>query len=202
MARLGPPRDAGGAPPGTANFALVHVAAGRHHSSDVIGVLADVNRSGKCIVGQCSLLTAQRPADIRNYAAVEATPLALAALLGLLAIASIAHVLLTSIRRRRREFAVLMSLGFTRRQVSASVAWQAVTLAVVTLAIGLPLGVVAGRWTWIVFSTHLNAVSSVHVPLTPALLMIPSAVMIAILLAVGPAWSTHRLHPAALLRTE
>jgi ABC-type lipoprotein release transport system permease subunit len=202
VARLGPPLDAGGARPGTANFALVHVAVGGHHSSDVSALLADVNRSGKCLVGQCALLTAQRPADIRDYAAVEAAPLALAALLGLLAIASIGHVLVTSISRRRRELAVLMSLGFTRRQVSAAVAWQAVTLAVVTLAIGLPLGAVAGRWIWIAFSTHLNAVPSVHVPLTPVFLMIPSALVIAILLAVGPAWSTHRLHPAALLRTE
>ena len=202
VARLGPPRDAGGAPPGSANFALVHVAPGKNHGSEVNTVVADVNRSAKCIVGQCSLLTAQRPADIRNYAAIEATPLALAALLGLLAIASIAHVLLTSIRRRRRELAVLMSLGFTRRQVSAAVAWQSVTLAAVAIAIGLPVGIAAGRWIWMVFSTHLNAVSSVHVPLVPTLLMIPGALLIAILLAVGPAWSTRRLHPAAVLRSE
>lgn len=202
VARLGPPPDAGGAPPGTANFALVHIAAGQQHNSNVRGVVAGINHSGKCIVGECALLTAQRPADIRNYSAVEAAPLALAALLGLLAIASVANVLLTSIRRRRRELAVLTALGFTRRQISAAVAWQAVTLAVVTLAVGLPLGVAAGRGIWIVFSTHLDVVRSVHVPVAPTLLMIPGALVIAILLAVAPAWATHRLHPAAVLRTE
>src|SRR5207245_1842944 len=124
VARLGPPLDAGGARPGTANFALVHVAAGQHHDAEVEGVLAAIHHSGKCIVGECALLTTQRPADIRNYARVESTPRALAALLGLLAIASIGHVLVTSIRRRRRDLAVLTTLGFVRRQVSTAVAWQ------------------------------------------------------------------------------
>ncbi len=202
VARFAPPRDAGGARPGTANFALVHVAGGAQHTSDVNHLLTAVAHNKYCIRGLWTIMTAQRPADIRNYARVESTPLALAALLALLAIASIGHALVTAIRRRRRDLAILMTLGFTRRQISAAIAWQATTLAFVTLAIGLPLGAIAGRSIWTAFSAHLDVAPSVHIPLVPILLTIPSAFAIAILLAAGPAWIARRRHPGDLLRAE
>ena len=71
----------------------------------------------------------------------------LAGLLALLAAAALAHLLVTSVRRRRRDLAILKSLGFVRGQVSAAVAWQATTVALLALAVGLPLGVALGRWT-------------------------------------------------------
>jgi ABC-type lipoprotein release transport system permease subunit len=42
--------------------------------------------------------------------------------------------------RRKRDFAVLRTVGVVDRQVSATVAWQASTLAVVGLVLGVPLG--------------------------------------------------------------
>ena len=202
VAKLGPPPDAGGARPGTANFALVHVGAGSRHDADVNAVRTAVARNPNCLAGLCTVTTTQRPADIRNYARVESTPLALAALLGLLAVASIGHVLVSAIRGRRRDLAILMTLGFVRRQVSAAVAWQATTLAFITLAIGLPLGAVAGRSIWTLFSERLHVAPSVHVPFAAMLLMIPSTLVITGLLAAGPAWFARRQDPGALLRAE
>ncbi len=202
VARLAPPPNAGGARPGTANFAVVHIADGARHNANLQGLLASLARPDNCIGGQCTIMTTQRPADIRNYARVESTPLALGALLALLAIASIGHALLTVIRQRRRDLAIVMTLGFTRRQISAAVAWQATTLAFITLAIGLPLGAIAGRLTWIAFSNRLNVAPSVHVPLVPILATIPIAFAIAILLAIGPAWNARRSDPRHLLRAE
>ena len=46
-----------------------------------------------------------------------------------LAVAALGHTLVSSIRRRRRDLATLKTLGFTRGQVSATVAWQATTFA-------------------------------------------------------------------------
>src|SRR5207244_642468 len=100
---------------------------------------------------------AQRPVDVLNYSRIQATPLALATVLALLAMATVAHLLLTSIRRRRRDLAVLKALGFVRSQVFAAVAWQATTLVGLALLVGLPLGVAAGRWTWQVFAGRLGA---------------------------------------------
>jgi len=202
VARLAPPPYAGGARPGTANFMLVQIAGGPKHDADVKNLLATVARSDNCVAGQCAVLATQRPADIRNYARVESTPLALAALLALLAIASIGDVLVTAIRRRRRDLAIVMALGLTRRQVSAAVAWQAAMLAFVTLLIGLPLGAIAGRLIWTAFSNRLDIAPSVHIPLTPLLVTIPIAFAIAALLAIGPAWSARRQDPSVLLRVE
>ena len=56
------------------------------------------------------------------------------------AVGTLAHVLLTGVRRRRRDLALLKTLGFARSQVLGVVAWEASAFAVVALLIGLPLG--------------------------------------------------------------
>ena len=66
-------------------------------------------------------------------------------LLGLIAIA---HAIVVSVRRGRHDLGVLRALGFRGRDVGATVAWQAVALAVVGGAIGIPLGVLVGRFVW------------------------------------------------------
>ena len=55
------------------------------------------------------------PADVVNFGRVGSLPLFLGGVLSLLAMLTITHLLLTSVRRRRRDFAVLRTLGFTRR---------------------------------------------------------------------------------------
>jgi hypothetical protein len=44
-------------------------------------------------------------------------------------------------RRRRRDLALLKALGFTRRQISATIAWQATSTVAVGLLIGVPVGI-------------------------------------------------------------
>jgi ABC-type lipoprotein release transport system permease subunit len=65
------------------------------------------------------------------------------AVLALLAVGTLTHVLLTG-ARRRRDLAVLQTLGLTRSQVIRVVSWQASARAMTSLLAGLPLGVVAG----------------------------------------------------------
>src|SRR5204862_5563451 len=55
--------------------------------------------------------TSSRPTDLVNFGRVEGLPLVLAGLLGGLAAAVMAHVLVTSVRRRRRDLAILKTLG-------------------------------------------------------------------------------------------
>jgi putative ABC transport system permease protein len=148
------------------------------------------------------VITDQRPRDIRDYAGVRDTPLVLSAVLALLAVGALTHVLLTSVRRRRRDLAMLKTLGLTRRQVLGVVGWQASALATVALVFGLPLGLVAGRWSWEAFAKSLGVFGGATVPVLPVLLAIPVMLLIANLIAAGPGSSAARLRPAAVLRRE
>ena len=83
-----------------------------------------------------------------NLELLEAVPWALAVFLGALAATALVHVLVTTVGRRRRDLAVLRTLGFVDSQISSMLAWQATTFAAVGLVVGIPLGVVAGRGAW------------------------------------------------------
>jgi ABC-type lipoprotein release transport system permease subunit len=150
----------------------------------------------------CSANVAQRPVDVLNYSRIQGTPLALATLLALLAVATVAHLLMTSVRRRRRDLAVLKTLGFVRAQISAAVAWQATTLVGLALLAGLPLGVATGRWTWELFAGRLGVAPGSRVPVLSVLLAVPVALAIANALAAGPGLVAAGLRPAAVLRSE
>jgi ABC-type antimicrobial peptide transport system permease subunit len=158
--------------------------------------------AGGCPSGTCQALTAAAPAAISNYSEVRATPLALGGLLALLAVALLAQALVTTTRRRRRDLAVVKTLGFVRRQVSAAVAWQATALAAVTLLVGLPLGLAGGRWAWALFAGSVGVGPGAAVPLSTIALVVPATLLLANAIAVGPGWAAARVRPAVALRTE
>ena len=93
---------------------------------------------------------------MRDLQGVNSLPLALALLLTLLAIGTVAHALITSVRRRGRELAILKAIGFVPRQVRATVAWQATTIPGTSLIVGLPLGIVAGRLAWTLLASQFG----------------------------------------------
>jgi hypothetical protein len=86
------------------------------------------------------------PTDQVNFGQIQNLPFILGSILAVLALLTIAHLLVTSIRRRRRDLAILKTLGFARGDVGRTVAWQATTLAVVALVVAVPLGVALGGW--------------------------------------------------------
>jgi ABC-type antimicrobial peptide transport system permease subunit len=82
-----------------------------------------------------------------NFGRAESTPRPIAGVLAALAFGSLAHVLVSTVRRRRRDLAVLKALGFTRRQVMMTVAVQATVVLGIALLIAVPLGIAAaGRF--------------------------------------------------------
>lgn len=157
---------------------------------------------GASVADQVDLLPAQRPAEIVNYKSMGAMPAVLAGALAAAAVAALGLTLVASVRRRRRDFALLKTLGFTRRQLAGAVAWQSTVLAVIGLAIGVPLGVVAGRLLWLAFARQLSAVPDPAVPVSSIVLAGVTALVLANLVAAFPGRQAARTPPAVLLRAE
>jgi hypothetical protein len=140
--------------------------------------------------------------DLTDLERVGYLPGLLAGLVALLALGTVAHALVTSVRRRGRDLATLKTLGFTRGQVSATVAWQATTFALLAAAVGVPLGVAGGRWAWRLVADQLGVVSGPVVPPLPVLAIAAGALVVANLAAAGPGWTAARIRPAVVLRSE
>jgi ABC-type antimicrobial peptide transport system permease subunit len=183
------------------NFFLLRYRPGTDATAATAALTGAITKAG-CPVGSCAVTTDQSPSDIKDYASVRDTPLVLAAVLIVFAVGTLAHVLLTGVRRRRRDLALLKTLGFTRRQVLAAVGWEGSTFATVALLIGIPLGVLAGRWAWSYFAANAGAPAQATVPLPAVLLAVPATLLIANLLAAWPGWTAARLRPALVLRAE
>ncbi|HEX2700819.1 MAG TPA: FtsX-like permease family protein, partial [Acidimicrobiales bacterium] len=138
---------------------------------------------------------------IKNLHLVESAPWLLAAFLAALATAALAHALMVCVRAGRRDLAVLRTLGFVRRQVGATIRWQASATTAIGLATGVPTGLVVGRWIWRQAAGSTGAlVEPVTTPLLGAL--VPFWLVLACLIAAVPARVAARMHPAEILRAE
>jgi hypothetical protein len=142
------------------------------------------------------------PQDVRFLGNVRTLPRALALFLALLAVAALGHALVLAVSRRRHDFAVLKALGFRPAQNAACIAWQATTVAVVGLVVGLPLGIIAGRlsWRWVAEATPLLYVPPVAA--VAVVLAVPTWLLTANVLALVPARRAARLRTADVLRSE
>ena len=117
-----------------------------------------------------------------NFGQLQSLPLLLGLALGLLALLTITHLLLTSVHRRRRDLAVLRALGFTGGQVRATVSWMAVTLAV-ALAVGIPVGLLCGRQPWRVFAGQLGISDVTQTPVLSFVLLAVAGLALAVAIA-------------------
>jgi len=124
-----------------------------------------------------------RPAQIVNYRSIGSTPIFLAAGRATGAVLALG-LTLTSSRRRRCEFALLKTFGFTYRQLASTVAWQATTTALIGVVVGPPLGVAIGRQPWSLFARSIYAVPDPTVPLLAVIMVGVGTVVFANLVAV------------------
>jgi hypothetical protein len=143
-----------------------------------------------------------RPAEIRNYRSMGTTPAILGASLGAGALVALGLTLLASVRRRRRDLALLKTLGFTRRQLFATVATQSTVAVAIGAVVGVPLGIVLGRSLWILFAKDIDAVASPSVPVVSIVLITLGALLLANLVAALPGRMAARTPTALLLQAE
>ena len=146
--------------------------------------------------------SSQEPVELVNFGESVNFPLLFGVALVLFGAATMVHLLLVSVSRRRTEAGLLKVLGFVRYQVAAVVSWQATAVALVGIAAGVPLGIAAGRVLWRVFATNFGVV-----PLTVVEVLPIAALALGVLLAVNvlafvPALLAARSRPAQLLRAE
>ena len=158
---------------------------------------ADPNATGDSV----EVLGVQHPAEIVNYQSTGATPVILAAGLAVGAVVALALTLIASVRRRRRDLALLKTLGFTSRQLSATIAWQASVIALVATAIGVPIGIAAGRQLWTLFARNIDAVPQPTVPASVILVAIGTLILVNLVAAI-PARIAARTPAALALRSE
>jgi hypothetical protein len=142
------------------------------------------------------------PSSLINFGEAVNFPLIFGGILAIFGAATLTHLMVVSVSRRRREIGLLKVLGFVNGQVVTSVGWQATTVAVVGIVVGVPLGVIAGRATWILFSSRVGAVPVAVVPVALIGLLVVGVLVAANLLAVGPALVATRSKPGRLLRSQ
>jgi ABC-type antimicrobial peptide transport system permease subunit len=163
---------------------------------------AAFERIEKTLSGSFDMNGPTRPVDLVNFGQVQNLPLLLAGLVGVLAAATLVHTLVTSIRRRRRDLAILKMIGFIPKQVRWAVAWQATTFVSAALSIGLPVGILVGRLIWIAFARQLGTLPDPVTPSSSLLLTIPAAIVLSNVIAAVPAVIAGRMKPALALRAE
>jgi putative ABC transport system permease protein len=146
--------------------------------------------------------SAALPRDLASFGRVDGLPIAVAAILGVMAGAVLVYTLLTAIRRRRRDLAVLKSLGFVRGDVARTVIVQAMTLGALAVVIGLPVGTVLGRFVWNRFADGQGIPAVPTVSLFALVLVGVAVLVVAGLIAVVPARYAARTAPADALRAE
>jgi hypothetical protein len=142
------------------------------------------------------------PPEVSRLRRIGWLPTTLAALLGGLALVAVGHALVTAVRRRRRDLGLLKTLGFNRRQVGATIAWQATTLGTVGLLVGIPAGLALGGIIWRLVADGLGTSATASIPTLAVVLAIPTVLVLVNLIAFFPARSAARTRPAVALRAE
>ncbi len=147
-------------------------------------------------------LPPEQGAQVLDLRQMGGLPLAIALGVAAAAVLALALTIFASVRQRRRELALLKSLGMRRGQIRAVVLSQTTTILAVAIVIGIPLGVAFGRWAWAAFASEIGVVPA---PVAPAAaIALGTLVLLAAgnLLATLPAAIAARTSAARLLRSE
>jgi hypothetical protein len=148
------------------------------------------------------VIAALRPEEIVDSHSIVAIPAVLGASLAIGAALALTTTLVASVRRRRRDLAILKTLGLAGRQLGTIVAWQSSITVVVGTIIGVPLGLVVGHVLWNSFAGAIYAVPVTSIPPAYVAAIAVGAIVLANLVAAVPARIAARTPTAVLLRAE
>jgi hypothetical protein len=181
----------------------VSAAAGKRNLETIAHDANTVFNTDPLAVGNyVTVLGVQRPAQVVDYRSIGATPELLATGLAAGAVVALALTLIASVRRRRRDLAIMKTLGFTRRMLAAAVAWQATIDGFIGAVIGIPIGIVLGRALWTLFARDINAVPQPTVPALAIVLVGFGTIIVAVVAAFWPGRKAAATPPGIVLRSE
>jgi len=140
------------------------------------------------------------PFSVSALQRVTAAPFLLAIVLLTFLVVASAYLLPASVRARRQDLGVLRALGCDGRQLRAIIHWQTILASVLVLLVGVPTGIVAGRWVVKRLTQALGIVPGAVVPLWSIAALAVGVVVAANVLAVIPARSAARTATTSLLR--
>jgi len=163
---------------------------------------ATVNAQISAAVVPFPLHTPAPPKSITSFGRTNNLPEIVAAIMAIVAAAALAHTMVTSVRRRRRDFAILETLGCVRRQLSTTVATTATTFACIALLAGIPLGLIGGTWAWNAIANALGVPSEPTLSIAGITLVILGMLLAANVIALLPAALARRTNPATALHAE
>ena len=129
-------------------------------------------------------------------------PAGVAAIVGSIAVLALANALIVAVRRRRRDLAVLRSMGFTRRQTAISVVVMSFAIVSIGVLVGLPVGLALGATLWRVTAEGAFVLSDAHYRWALLLVPVVGAMLIALVAATIPARRAAAQSAAEGLRVE
>jgi hypothetical protein len=161
-------------------------------------VIADLGRA----FPESDVDQARTPSTLLDFGNVRNFPLLIAGVVGLLAAGTVVHLLSSSIRAARRDLAIVKAMGASRRQLRGIVAWQSSIVVSIAMLIGTPVGLVAGRWVWILLARNYGFVAAPDIPFIAVAVIAAGGLLLANLVAAVPARTAARTPVALVLRTD
>ena len=98
--------------------------------------------------------------------------------------------------------AVLGAIGFSRRQLTAAVATLGATVGLLAAIVGVPLGLLAGKWLWTAHADRIGLSSSIALPGGIAIAVGAITVALTCVIALAAGWGAMRGRLATALRSE
>ncbi|MCU1457654.1 MAG: hypothetical protein JWL73_1746 [Actinomycetia bacterium] len=142
------------------------------------------------------------PVEVDRINQIGHLPGLLAGLLAVLTLVAVGHAIVLGMRRRRRDLAVLRTIGFERRDVRLTIAYQSMVLTGLGLLVGVPAGIVAGRLVWRLVADGLGVAPFTSVPALRVILVVVGALLLAFVFGAVAASVALRDRPATVLTRE
>jgi putative ABC transport system permease protein len=140
-----------------------------------------------------------RPGAILNLERVRGIPALVALLVAVLAIATLGHQVVTAVRRRSPDLAVLRALGVSRRGLGRIVHWQASLTILAVLVVGVPLGVALGSIVYRPFPDRIGAALTTEIPWWQIAAVGAGLLVLGNIIVAIPARRARRLTPNSAL---
>jgi ABC-type lipoprotein release transport system permease subunit len=140
------------------------------------------------------------PEDLVNLSRSDASLALLGVMLGFLALTMLVHTLMTGARNGRRNHATLRALGYSRGQSRITVLWHSLTLAAASLLVGLPLGLVAGRFVWGAYANRLGILADPFFPMEAIVAGAAGVLVVGVLASIPPGWFVNHTDVPTTLR--